>query len=279
MRKSGWTASSLSRSCQPQVTATDLMPGGPCLQDIPGGVADVEGLLPEDPVFLKGVVDLLLLAEEKIEAEDLPEIGIKTEPDKHRSDSPGTVGGDDRENMVLLQGGQYWDEAGKWLHGVVVDRREDLLRGLGESGKIDPPGRHRFVEIAIEKGEVILLALYDRRPDPLETPRNGICIKVQRIGKDAVKIKKKKRFHYQSLPLQLHSHAVPCKIDHERRLWIMDPEVFPRLGQKTIERFVIPGRLAVKEAKTFHTGPDGKLDSEEVAGMAPGLFRTYGIRQ
>ena len=78
----------------------------PRLHDISGGIPDVEGLLPWDRVFLDGVVDLLFFAEVEIGAEDLPEIGIKTNPGENRPDGPGAVGGNDREGMVLLQGPQ-----------------------------------------------------------------------------------------------------------------------------------------------------------------------------
>ena len=97
--------------------------------------------------------------------------------------------------MVPLQGIQHGAEAGKGLHGVVIDRGEDLFRGLGKGDKIDPPGRQRFVIVAVEKGELILPAFFERHPDALQTPRHGIGVEVQRIGQDSVKIEKKKGTH------------------------------------------------------------------------------------
>jgi len=165
--------------------------GGPGLHDVPRRIADVEGSLRRDAVLRKGVIDLLLLAEEEIGAEDLLEIGIEAEAFEHPADGPGSIGGDDREEMVLLKGIEYGDQAVEGFHGIVVESRKDLLRRLGEGGKVHPPGRHRFVEITIEKRQVILPGLQDRRPDPLHAAPHRLCVEVQRIREDAVKVEQK----------------------------------------------------------------------------------------
>ena len=76
-----------------------------------------------------------LFAEKKVGAEDLLEIGIESEAFEHPADGPGSVGGDDRKQMVLLQGFEYGEEAVEGAHGIVVDPGHDLLRRLGEGDR------------------------------------------------------------------------------------------------------------------------------------------------